>query len=346
VTKGNLEAILEVPVNMLRVAMLSGWHVHARGYAQQLQKIDGVKITAVWDEQQDRGRKWASDLDVDFVPDLNAVLGRADVDAVVVNAPTNRHAEIMVAAAGAGKHIFTEKVMALTVEECREVAAAVEKAGVKFTISFPQRTSPQALFAKRVAEEGLIGDITLMRTRNAHDGASSDWLPDHFYDPVACGGGALIDLGAHPMYMIRWILGQPKRITATLNSFTGKPVDDNAVAVVEFENKAIGIAETAFVSHQSPAALELYGTEGSLLIGGAEGGIRIYSRLLNKGDVNGWITPTNLPKALPSPLVQWVDAIVNDGPIRYGVEEGTQLTELMEAATISHREGHAVDIPF
>jgi predicted dehydrogenase len=320
--------------------MLSGWHVHARGYAEELNAMPDVKITAVWDEEPDRGRKWAADLNVAFEPNLDQLLRRDDVDAVVVDAPTNRHAEVMIAAAEARKHIFTEKVMALTVKECRAIADAVCKAGVKFCISFPARSTPQHLFAKQAADEKLIGEVTLLRVRVAHDGASAGWLPPHFYDPAACGGGAMIDLGAHPMYLARWILGQPVRLTATFNAVTGHAVEDNAVAVIEFESKAIGIVETSFVSTHCPQILELYGTEGVLLTGGPENHVLLRSNKLG-GKLQGWIRPSDLPPALPRPIRLWVTGIREGTPIPFGLDEGTQLTALMEAAYLSHREGRA-----
>lgn len=328
---------------MLRIGMLSGWHVHARDYARELSAMPNVAISAVWDEDADRGRAWAGELHAPFERDLDAFLRREDVDAVVVDAPTNRHAEVMVAAAEARKHIFTEKVMALTVRECQAISAAVKKAGVHFCISFPARTSPQHLFVKQAAEEKLIGDITVLRVRLAHDGASAGWLPPHFYDPVACGGGAMMDLGAHPMYLARWILGKPLRISSTFNYFTGRAVEDNAVSVLEFENKAIAIVETSFVSTHCPTTLEMYGTEGTLLAGGPDNLVRIRSRRLDSS-VPGWITPARLPEALPRPIRIWVNGILDGAPIPFGLEEGTQLTELMEAAYLSHRTGGTADI--
>lgn len=326
---------------MLKVAMLSRWHVHANDYARQFLAMDNVKLTAIWDEDKERGQKWATELGLDFEPDLAGLLNREDVDAVAVNTPTNLHRDVMVAAAQAGKHIFTEKVMALTVKDCQEIADAVRKAGVKFCISFPHRTLPANLFAKKVADEKLLGDITLLRVRNAHNGSVAGWLPPHFYDPVACGGGAMMDLGAHPMYLSRWILGKPVTISSVFSSFTNKGVEDNAVSTIEFENKAIAIAETGFVSSNSPFSLELYGTEGSLFVGGPENTVRIISNKI-KSDIEGWIRPSKLPEALPAPTKQWVDGILNNGTIHFGLEEGIQLTELMEFAYISYREKRQV----
>lgn len=328
---------------MLKVAMLSYWHVHAWDYTKQLMARDDVKITAVWDEIPERGEKNAKEIGAAFEADLDALLGRNDVDAVVINTPTNMHREVMVAAAKAGKHIFTEKVMALTVRECEEIAQAVREAGVKFCISFPHRTMPHNLFAKKVVDEGLIGDITLLRIRNAHNGSVAGWLPDHFYDPVECDGGAMIDLGAHGMYLSRWLLGEPVRITSMFNNYIDKPVEDNAVSVIEFKNKAIAINETGFVTSDSPFSLELYGTHGSLFIGGADNQIRLVSSKM-ESQVPGWITPTQLPDPLPSAIDQWVEGILRDGEILFGLEDGIELTRLMEGAYKSHREKSIVEV--
>ena len=156
---------------MLRIAMLSQWHVHAKGYAQVVQGIEDACISCVWDEDAARGKAWAEELGVPFEADLDQVLARDDVDAVLIDTPTNMHKEVMIKAANAKKHIFTEKVMALTVAECDEIIEAIERNGVKFTISFPQRCEGRNLFIKEAIESGVLGTITLLRVRNCHDGA-------------------------------------------------------------------------------------------------------------------------------------------------------------------------------
>ncbi|HUT32885.1 MAG TPA: Gfo/Idh/MocA family oxidoreductase [Planctomycetota bacterium] len=328
---------------VLRVAMLSGWHVHAKGYANTVNSFPDAKVTVVWDEEPARGKAWAEELKVPFEADLRKCCERDDVDGVVVDAPTSMHPGVMIAAAKAGKHIFTEKVMALTVKDCDRISAAVRKAGVRFCISMPQRTSATSLFAKSVLDEGLLGDVTVLRVRVAHNGASAGWLPPHFYVPETCGGGAMMDLGAHPMYLARWILGKPSRIVSTFNDRTGHVVEDNSVCLIEFESKAIAVVETSFVSSHSPGMLELYGTEGSLLIGGPEGRVQLRSNKV-ASSVPGWVAPAELPKPLPAPLRQWVSGILEGAPIHFGLEDGTQLTELMEAAYRSHRTGRQVTL--
>lgn len=328
---------------MLQVAMLSGWHVHAKGYAKTLMGMKDAKVTAIWDEEPERGRAWADEIGVPFEPDLDKVLARPDVDAVACNAPTNRHADVMVAAAEAGKHIFTEKVMALTLEECDRIAEAVRAADVKFCISFPFRTRAETLYARQALDEGLLGDLTFFRVRVAHNAASADWLPPHFWDPEATGGGAMVDLGAHPMYLSRWLGGPPRRISSTFTHVTGRELEDNAVSVIEFANGCIGVAETSFVSTHSPFSLELSGTEGSLFVGGPqEKTVQIRSNKLSNPH---WGPPEQLPEALPNPVRLWVDGVLKGTPIPFGLEEGTQLTELMVYAYRAAREGRHVDIP-
>lgn len=153
----------------------------------------------------------------------------------------------------------------------------------------------------------------------------------------------MIDLGTHPMYLSRWILGKPQKLTAMFNSYTDRKVEDNAVCIIEYEKKAMAVVETGFVSPDSPATLELYGTQGSLIVGGAESKVRLISQIIET-PVNGWITPSHLPDALPRPIKQWIGGIEENSQIYFGLEEGLQLTELMEAAYISNFEKRVVNI--
>lgn len=326
---------------MLRVAMLSKWHVHADGYAKRLQAMPGVTIRHVWDEQPDRGIQWARDLGALFEPHLPTLLARDDVDAVIVDAPTSLHPELIIRAAQAGKHIFTEKVMALTLADCDRIIEAVRKAGVVFTISYPHRCRPVNLYLKKAIEDGLLGKITLLRIRNAHNGALAGWLPEYWYDPDTTGGGAMMDLGAHPMYLARWFLGKPLRIQSMFNAFTRRNVDDNAVCTIEFEDRAIAISETSLVSPMSPYFVEAYGTEGVVYI--RDNTLEIRSTRLPESK-DGFIQP-ELPEALPEPLAQFVASVTEGAPVRFGLEEGRQLTELMQYAYQADHESREIIIP-
>ena len=329
---------------MLKVAMLSRWHVHAEGYAHEFKSRDDVQLTVVWDEEPEKGKEFAKQFNMDFEPDLDKLLCRDDVDAVCINTPTNKHPEVIQKCAKAGKHIFTEKVLALTNDEATQIRKAVEESGVKFCISFPHRTFSHNLFAKKVMDEGLLGDVNYMRVRNAHNGASAGWLPPHFYDEAQCGGGAMIDLGAHPMYLIPWIMGKPAEVASAFTHVTGHAVEDNAVTVMKYENGAVAVSETGFVTGFCPFMLELYGTDGSLIISGEE--VKLISSKLNDktGEYSGWINPGNLPAPLPSPIIQFVEGVLYGKEIIFGMDDAVTLTEMMDAAYRSHKQGAFVSL--
>ena len=324
---------------MLRVAMLSRWHVHANQYAGETRTNPDADVVAVWDEDSERGTAWAEELAVPFEADLDGLLANDDIDAVCVVTPTNLHRDVMVSAANAGKHIFTEKVLATTVADGHAIADAVRANGVKFCISFPRRTMPQILYAKQAMDAGLFGQVTALRVRIAHDGAVRDWLPAHFYDPEACGGGAMMDLGAHGMYLSRWLLGPPKRIVSVFNTVTGRAVDDNTVSVIEFENGAIAVNETAFTSFGGAYSLEIDGTEGGYRMLSPGEGVEVRSKHLSE---RGWQRPEQLPDAHAKPIDQWIAGCVHGAPIEFGLEEAIQLTELMQAAYVADGDDRSV----
>lgn len=317
---------------MIKIAMLSKWHVHAEGYARQIQQSGKAVITCVWDEDQNRGSAWAKDLGVDFEADLDRVLARNDVDAVVVDTPTSDHARVMIAAAKAGKHIFTEKAMAPTLAECKAISAAIEENGVKFCISMPQLTSALVQFARQAIDDGLLGRVHYLRIRDAHGGSVQGWLPAYWYDVEKAGGGAMMDLGCHPMYMASWLLGRPTRISSMFNTtYCPAPAEDNAVSVVEFDGGAIAVLETGFVTPWNAGCFELLGSDGAIVSVGKD--VKIRSK---KYDVQGWVIPDKLPEQQPMAMMQWLEGIETGTAIRFDTDRGEALTELLEKAYQSH----------
>lgn len=325
---------------MLKVGMISKWHVHAEGYAKTVIDSGIAEITAVWDDDKERGEKWAQELNCRYYQDLDAFLQDKQVEAVVCDAPTTQHYSILKKAALAGKHIFTEKAMAPTVRECEELADCIEKAGITFTISLPQRTTPAARLAKKMVDEGAFGKISLVRIRNGHDGVSGGWLPEYWFEEKDTAGGALMDLGCHPMYMATWLLGKPARISALLTAPMGSKVDEAATASIEFENGAVCTGETSFVTYQTPGAIEVYGTDATFIAIGQD--VRIYTKETGKY-TRGALTP-ELPEAMPIPLEIFLKACAEGTgtPKDFSAREGVELTRLLENAYISNNENRIV----
>ncbi|MGO4543476.1 Gfo/Idh/MocA family protein [Paenibacillus sp. 2TAB23] len=329
---------------MIRIGKISYWHVHAWDYTKQAQEHPGTEIVAVWDEIAERGQAAADKLGVDFHANLDEMLQRDDIDAVIVDAPTNRHQEVIVAAAKAGKHIFTEKVIAATLKELNIILDEVAKNNVKLTVSLPRLNDGYTLAIRDILSQGVLGRITLVRARLSHNGATANWLPEHFYSLEECRGGALIDLGCHPMYLTRLFMNEmPQEVSAHFGYVTGKQVEDNAVSILTSASGSIGIVEAGFVNNHSPFTLEVHGTEGSLLYGTPENQLLLRTSAPGADSSEKW-TAQAIPPARESAFDQWVQHIENDTTADENVSLAIDLTKLMEASNLSAREHRAVRI--
>jgi predicted dehydrogenase len=326
--------------------MLSFAHVHANGYADQVKRHPEASVSCVWDHDEERGRGGAERCGAPFVGKLEEALRRDDVDGVVVNVETVRHRDVIMAAIEAGKHVFTEKALTIRTADSDEIVRAVHDRGIRFMISLPSRTSPEVLFARQVLDQGLLGEITMMRMRIAHAIAlnrgfqgPSAW----FGDAELAGGGSLFDLGCHVVDVMRWFGGEPESVIAKTANFTGNyDIDDECVAIVQFRNKAIGILDCAWTQRAGPNTKEIYGTEGFLGWGFPGQNPQLHSRKLELGDYAGAVIPARLPRSLPSAMEQWFAAILRNEPMTITVEDGRNLTQLLEGIYTSAREGREV----
>ena len=326
----------------LKVAMLSMAHVHANGYGDYVVKHPEAELVCIWDDNEGRRKDAAERFGVPVSDDIDKVCSQ--VDAVVIDAATSDHPTVMKAALKHGKHIFTEKALTVTTKDSDEIVKLVKDSGIKFMISLPSRTRPEILFMKDVLDKGWLGKITLMRARVAHMAALDKWFKGGsawFADEKLAGGGALFDLGCHTTDIMRWYMGKPKSVIAKVQNFSGAyPIDDNSAAVIEFESGALGILDTAWVHRAGPNPYEIYGTDGYMSLGAAPNtGLIVNSTQLQSQGIQGYISPTNLPKALPMPMDQWISAILHDTPMHITVEDGRNLTEMLEGIYIAARTG-------
>jgi 1,5-anhydro-D-fructose reductase (1,5-anhydro-D-mannitol-forming) len=316
------------------VAVLSFWHVHAKDYALEAEEHPGAKLTAVWDENGERGRVEASERGVPFHDDLESLLSREDVDGVVVTTPTLAHREVIPVAARAGKHVFAEKVIAPTLGEAREVVAEVEEAGVTFVVSLPRLYAGYTKAIKEALAGGEIGEPTYLRVRVSHDGALPSaasplgWLPERFFDPRQSAGGATIDFGAHPLYLLAHLLGMPDEVSAVYCRFTGRAVEDHSVVALLYPDGAIGVAEASFLGASAPFFVEAHGTEGSLLYDPSDG-----LRTRRRG-AERWST-ARVPADGGSPFRRWVELSSAGRTDPENVRAALELSALAEAANLS-----------
>jgi len=345
--------VLSAPTSRsLRVAVLGYWHVHADDYAQSVVKHPGTELVAVWDDDAERGRAAAERLGVPFEPDLAALLsdagaeGVGPVDGVTVTTSTAAHHEVVGAAVRAGKHVFTEKLLAPTVAECEELLAEASRTGAVVVVSLPRLYERYTTAVRDVVESGRLGRVTYARVRLSHEGAVTRWLPDRFFDPAPSVGGALTDLGCHPVYLVQLLLGaRPERVTATYTAVTGRDVEDNAVVVASYPGGAIGVVEAGFAS-PTPFTIDVFGTEGTVSWTDTPRRLTATGAAFRSGeqDGGGSGSPVELPVPEDSPgaFAQWVDHITAGTRADDNTARAVELTRLVVAANRAAAEQRAV----
>jgi len=317
----------------LRVAVLGFWHVHAGDYARQTQAHPGTELVGVWDDDVTLGQAGADQFGVPFTTDLDALL--SEVDAVTITTPTNEHRDVMVKAANAGKHIFTEKLLAPTVAEAEEILAAADANGAKVVVSLPRLSHGYTQAISEVIASGELGQLTYGRVRLSHDGAvprdgAEGWLPQRFFDQKAAIGGALTDLGCHPVYLVQLFLGaQPDSVSAIYRSVNGRGLEDNAIVTVGYGDQKIGVIEAGFTS-RNPFTIEIYGTESSLTYTDA-------GNILQVGD-----RQVPVPEHNQDPFGQWVDHITNGTRADENLSRAVELTRLVVAANEAAEQGRTI----
>jgi len=212
--------------------------------------------------------------------DWREVVARKDIHIVDIVTPGDSHAEIAMAAAKAGKVVFCEKPLANTVREAEQMLAAVLKAGVVHMICHNYRRVPAVMLAKRLIEEGKIGQIYHYRGTYLQDWPVDPKVPLVWrLRKEAAGSGALGDIASHSLDLGRFLVGEIAEVTAALETFVKErplpedpkkkgqvTVDDASAAVVRFENGALGTIEaTRFaLGRKNYNRFEVNGSKGSL----------------------------------------------------------------------------------
>ena len=189
------------------------------------------------------GQRWGIE---ESTTDLAAAIDHPDTDVVVVGLPNFLHEEAIALAAKAGKAILCTKPLGRTADEARRILDTVEAAGVFGGYLEDLCYTPKTLKAIASVRSGAIGDVTWVRSREAHPGPHSAW----FWDGRLTGGGAIIDLGCHCIEIIRNFVGKgnrPVEILCHTDTLVHPIADeDNAVAFIRFESGAIGQFEVSW----------------------------------------------------------------------------------------------------
>lgn len=249
----------------LKVGLVGTGGISRRHMDAYLRHPDQVQLTAVCDVVRPLAEDYAAKTGVRTIyTDYAEMLRDADIDAVDVCTGHRHHAEQAIAAAEAGKHVLTEKAMAHTLAGCRGMIAAAEKAGVTLMVAQHLRYSPEARAVKRCIEEGRLGAIQAARTHVIMQGPKKSWMNDG-----AEGGGVLLLNSVHHLDLLRYYVGNVKRLAAVRKSVQPQMLngaEDLAAAMLEFESGAIGDVFASWTTYMARdgTSYTVIGSDGTI----------------------------------------------------------------------------------
>jgi len=295
------------------LALVGGGHIHTSGFVNLAKGLADVRVKSVWDHEAARAQTLAKDLNSTVVEDVEKIWADSEITAVVIFSETNRHHELVLAAAKAGKHMFVEKPMGITAKESLEMATAIEQAHLLFTTGYFMRTDKKHLFLKEELAKGHLGKITRVRGSNCHGGSLGGWFDTNFRwmaDPKIAWVGAFGDLGTHKLDILMWLFGDVDSVTADIKPVTGRygDCDESGEALIRFKNGITGTLAAGWVDVADPVQLLISGTEGHAVIYDGQ----LYYKSKQVPGADGQDPWTKLPSSIKAPMSQFLDAVAGD----------------------------------
>jgi len=251
------------------IGVLSWAHGHVNAYASQIKGFDDAQLRICWDDDEQRGRANAEAFGIRYTPHVEDVLSRPDVDLVFVASETSKHADLVVAAAHAGKAVALQKPMALSLADCDRIIAAVESSGVWFSLCFQMRYDPANRRMKELVQGGALGKVGVLRRRHCISVLFNEAFvkgPSRWHVDPAANMGMWMDDASHATDFIYWMLGAPCSVVAEIgNILTNVAPDDTGCALYRFPRGALAILLNSSVTHAGENTTEIYGDRGVLI---------------------------------------------------------------------------------
>ena len=273
------------------------------------------------------------------------VINHPDVEAIVICSPTDTHAQYIIEAARAGKHIFCEKPVDLSLEVIRGALDAVKTAGVKLMVGFNRRFDPNFLKIKQLVEEGKIGNPQILKI-TSRDPAP----PPAEYSAVS--GGMFMDMTIHDFDMARYIVGSEVTEVYTnaavlVDPEIGKAGDvDTAIITLKFENGAIGVIDNSRKAvYGYDQRVEIFGSKGMVCADNNYPDNHLYF----SGDGVHGSLPLNFfmeryLDAYASEMKIFCNAIINGLPLPVSGDDGLKSVAIALASKKSYLEHRPVNL--
>lgn len=250
----------------------------AKNHFDAIERVDGLDLVAVADVVQARAEAAGAANGVPAFASLAEMMAAVDCDIVTVATPSGLHPVHGIEAARAGKHVVSEKPMAISLAGADSLIDACSEAGVRLFVVKQNRLNPAIQLVKRAVEKGRFG-----RIHSAN--CTVRWArPQEYYDQApwrgtwAMDGGAFMNQASHYVDLIQWLAGPVESVTAMTATQERKiEAEDSGAAVLRFQNGAIGVLDVTMLTY--PRNLE-----GSLTILGSRGSVKIGGTAVNRVD--------------------------------------------------------------
>jgi len=327
---------------MTRIGIVGLAHVHAGAYAEILASIDGVEFIGVSEPDRHLRERWSAPAGSVTVGD-HAELVDVGIDAAVVCTQTNEHLDVVELLATRGIQVLCEKPLATTAADAHAVVDVCADAGVHLMTAFPMRFSQPLIEGARWVSEGRGGEVL------AFTGTNNGQIPtDHaawFADPVAAGGGAVMDHTVHLVDIMRWWLdAEPVEVYADINRVmhADASVETGGIVTVVFDG---GVVATIDCSWSRPDSyptwggltIEAVGTQGVLAVDAFADRLDVWS-----GGELSWVDWGGDPNR--SMLEHFIGAVRGDHPLAVTGVDGLRATEVALAAYRSADVGQPVEV--
>jgi predicted dehydrogenase len=325
-------------------------------HANALKDVEGSKIVAVAEPREAAGKSLADASGATWYASYTDMLANDDVSLVILATPSGLHADQTVLAAQAGKHIITEKPMAISADGLERMIQTTEEAGVELAVIFQNRLSPDVIKVKRGVEAGMLGrtifgnaSVHWFRNQGYYD-ANGGWRGTWKLD----GGGALMNQSIHTIDLMQWIMGGVASVSADIATLNHDiETEDTATASVRFNSGALGtIQGSTAASKDWPVKVEIIGTGGKAVIENArlihwEGDSELTDDILTPGDlafVQGWVPGEPFGMSHRRQLTLIIDAMRAGETLPIPAREARKAVDVILAIYESAKNGKRVDI--
>lgn len=225
-------------------------------------KAAGIEVVSCYARTEESRRSFAEVVGCEPASSLEEILDDPAIEAVLIATTNSSHREMVEAVAGAGKHVFVDKPLALSVEDARGCVDAAEAAGVVLQVGFQRRRHPAHREIKRLIEEGAIGHIQALEANHSlpNQIPENAWRWDEEESPL----GSMTYLGIHQIENLHYLAGRIARVGAVSRGGRSVTIDEATAMVFEFASGAVGTLVSSFFTPWR-ITLAVHGTEGSAL---------------------------------------------------------------------------------